>query len=414
MRVLVYTGKGGVGKTSVAAATGLLAATRGLKTIVCSTDAAHSLGDSFQARLGPEPTLVADRLWAQEIDALHEMERNWGKIQEYLGRLLALQSIDRLTIEELTVFPGTEELFSLLEIARHVQGKKYDLIIVDCAPTGETLRLLSYPDIMRWWMDRIFPKQRAAAKLLRPVVQPLVAMPLPGDDVFQATQELFDEVALVHEVLTDLETSSVRLVLTPESMVISEARRSFTYLNLFGFRTDAVVVNRVVPDAVQDDYFRAWKASQEKHMRTVEESFSPVPILTVPFYGQEVLGPEMLAKVGQDCFGDRDPSAILFDRWPQSVTRQDGEAVLTVILPFVGKGDIDVTRVGAELVVHVGDRRRTILLPRSLAGRELIRARFEDDLLKITFEEPPEAEPWRKDSRRGEAKRGEARPGKKT
>lgn len=388
MRVLVYTGKGGVGKTSVAAATGLLAARLGHRTIVCSTDAAHSLGDSLQMRLGPEPTQVADRLWAQEIDALHEMERNWGKIQDYLGRLLALQSLDKLTIEELTVFPGTEELFSLLEICRHVRENKYDLIIVDCAPTGETLRLLSYPDIMRWWMDRIFPKQRAAMRVLRPVAQPLVAVPLPGDDVFEATQALFDEVDLVHRILTDPASSSVRLVLTPESMVISEARRSFTYLNLFGFRTDAVVVNRVVPAQVKDDYFKVWKASQEQHLRVVEESFSPVPILTVPLYEREVLGPEMLAKVGRDCFGDRDPAAILFDRWPQSVTREDGLAVLTVLLPFVGKGDINVTRVGAELVVHVGERRRTILLPRSLAGREIVRARFENDLLKISFAEP--------------------------
>ncbi len=391
MRVLVYTGKGGVGKTSVAAATGLLASRLGHRTIVCSTDAAHSLGDSFQARLGPDPVGVADKLWAQEIDALHEMERNWGKIQDYLGRLLSLQSLDKLTIEELTVFPGTEELFSLLEICRHVRERKYDLIIVDCAPTGETLRLLSYPDIMRWWMDRIFPIQRRAMRVLRPMAQPLIPVPLPGDDVFEATKALFNEVDLVHDLLTDPSSSSVRLVLTPESMVINEARRSFTYLNLFGFRTDAVIVNRVVPDEVQDDFFKVWKTFQASHLRTVEESFGPVPILTVPLYDQEVLGLDMLTRVGRDCFGDRDPSRILFDRWPQVVTRENGQTVLTVLLPFVGKGDINVTRVGAELVVNVGDRRRTILLPRSLAGRELTRARFEDDLLKISFAEPPEA-----------------------
>ena len=393
MRVLVYTGKGGVGKTSVAAATGLRSARLGHRTIVLSTDAAHSLGDSYQMRLGPEPTKLADNLWAQEIDALHEMERNWGKIQDYLGRLLSLPGMSQIAVEELTVFPGTEELFSLLEICRHVRSGAYDVIIVDCAPTGETLRLLSYPDVLRWWMDRIFPMQRRAMKILRPMAQPLLSVPLPTDDVFEATQALFNEIVFVHQVLTDTASSSVRLVLTPESMVISEARRSFTYLNLFGFRTDAVIVNRVVPDEVTDDYFRRWKASQEKQLHKVEEAFGPVPILLVPLYGEEVLGLDMLDKMGRACFGDRDPTEIFFARWPQTIVRSGDVTTLTVLLPFVGKGEIDVTRVGAELVVNVGDRRRTILLPRSLAGRELVKARFEDDLLKMDFADPPETPP---------------------
>ena len=393
MRVLVYTGKGGVGKTSVAAATGLRSARLGHRTIVLSTDAAHSLGDSYQTRLGPEPTKLADNLWAQEIDALHEMERNWGKIQDYLGRLLSLPGMSQIAVEELTVFPGTEELFSLLEICRHVRGGAYDVIIVDCAPTGETLRLLSYPDVLRWWMDRIFPMQRRAMKILRPMAQPLLSVPLPTDDVFEATQALFNEIVFVHQVLTDTASSSVRLVLTPESMVISEARRSFTYLNLFGFRTDAVIVNRVVPDEVTDDYFRRWKASQEKQLHKVEEAFGPVPILLVPLYGEEVLGLDMLDKMGRACFGDRDPTEIFFARWPQTIVRSGDVTTLTVLLPFVGKGEIAVTRVGAELVVNVGDRRRTILLPRSLAGRELVKARFEDDLLKMDFADPPETPP---------------------
>jgi arsenite-transporting ATPase len=393
LRVLVYTGKGGVGKTSVAAATGLRSARLGHRTIVLSTDAAHSLGDSYQCRLGPEPTKLADNLWAQEIDALHEMERNWGKIQDYLGRLLSLPGMNQIAVEELTVFPGTEELFSLLEICRHVRGGAYDVIIVDCAPTGETLRLLSYPDVLRWWMDRIFPMQRRAMKVLRPMAQSLLSVPLPTDDVFEATQALFNEISFVHQVLADTATSSVRLVLTPESMVISEARRSFTYLNLFGFRTDAVIVNRVVPDEVTDDYFRRWKASQEKQLHKVEEAFGPVPILLVPLYGEEVLGLDMLDKMGRACFGDRDPTGIFFARWPQTIVRSGGLTTLTVLLPFVAKGEIDVTRVGAELVVNVGDRRRTILLPRSLAGRELVKARFEDDLLKMDFADPPETPP---------------------
>lgn len=392
MRVVVYTGKGGVGKTSIAAATGLLAAKRGYRTIVLSTDAAHSLGDSLQVRLAAEPLRVTDNLWAQEIDALHEMERNWGKIQDYLSRLLSLRYLDETTLDELTVFPGTEELFSLLEICRHVREESYDLIVVDCAPTGETLRLLSYPDVLRWWMDRIFPLQRRAVRVLRPVAEPLFSVPLPADDVFEATQALFNEVGFVHRILTDTKSSSVRLVMTPESMVISEARRSFTYLNLFGFRTDAVIVNRVVPEEVTDDYFRVWKILQERHLRLIEESFGPVPIFKAPLYGQEVLGLEMLERMGRDCFGDLDPSAVFFDRWPQTITREGEYTVLTVVLPFVGKGEISVNRLGSELVVQVGDRRRSILLPRSLTGREVIKAKFEQDLLKVVFgvpDDPP-------------------------
>ncbi len=389
MRVLVYTGKGGVGKTSIAAATGRRASRFGHRTIVLSTDAAHSLGDSFQSRLGPEPVEIAENLWAEEIDALHEMERNWGKIQGYLGRLLSTQTLNQVTIEELTVFPGTEELFSLLEIARHSRGGQYDVMIVDCAPTGETLRLLSYPDILRWWMDRFFPVQRRAMRVLRPVAQPLLSVPLPGDDVFEQTQALFDEVDYVHQILTDDARSTVRLVVTPESMVVSEARRSFTYLNLFGFRTDAVVVNRVMPDEVTDSYFQAWKETQEEHLAEIEDSFGPVPILKVPWFGREVLGPDMLEKMADACFGDRDPAEVLFRRFPQVVERDGNVTILTVLVPFAEKGDIQVTRVGAELVVTVGTRRRTILLPRSLVGREVAKAKLEGDLLRISFADPP-------------------------
>jgi len=395
LRVLVYTGKGGVGKTSVAAATAVRSAELGHRTIVMSTDAAHSLGDCFRCRLGPEPRRLAGNLWAQEIDALHEMERNWGRVQDYLNRLLSLRNLDQVTIEELTVFPGTEELFSLLQIGRHTRQGEYEVIIVDCAPTGETLRLLVYPEVFRWWMDRIFPVQRKAMRVIRPVAQPLVSMPLPGDDVFESTQALFNEVDYVHRILTDTSMSSVRLVLTLESMVISEAQRSFTYLNLFGFRTDAIVVNRLIPDEVTDAYFAGWKDMQKRHMRKVQEAFGPVPILTTPLYDGEVLGFDMLRRMALDCFGERDPTEVFFDRWPQTVTRSGGETTLTVLLPFVGKGDIDVTRVGSELVVSVGGRRRTITLPRSLTARDLVRARFDGDLLKITFAdpEPEEGEP---------------------
>lgn len=385
MRIILYTGKGGVGKTSIAACTAIRCAARGYRTIILSTDAAHSLGDSLEASLGPEPLQVAENLWAQEIDTLHQIERSWGKVQGYLAAVLRSQNVAEIYTEELTVFPGMEELFSLLEILRHCREGKYDVIVVDCAPTGETLRMLGYPDVMRWWLERIFPIQRKVVKVVRPVARPVLGIQLPSDEVLNAVSDLFKELEELHDLLVDAESSSVRLVVNPEKMVINEARRSFTYLNLFGLHTDAVVVNRIFPPTVRDEYFQVWKEVQGKHYTTIEESFSPLPIFKVPLFEQEVVGTKSLVKMADSCFGDVDPAKIFYSGLSQTI-KKDGEGyVLELKLPFAAKGDISLSQKVDDLYIKVGNYRRNVSLPRAIAGREVAGARYEDDILKIRF-----------------------------
>ena len=390
MRVIVYTGKGGVGKTSVAAATALRCAELGYKTLVISTDAAHSLADSLDATLGPQPVLVGGNLWAQEVDTLHEMEESWGKIQNYLAAIMSWHQLGDVAVEELTVFPGMEELFSLLQIQRHEREGDYQVMVVDCAPTGETLRLLSYPDVFRWWMERLFPIQRRAARLIRPVAKPLFGMPMPAEDFFDSIEVLFEQVDRTHRLLTDRGRTTVRLVVNPEKMVIREAQRSFTYLGLFGFHTDAVILNRLLPDTVHDSYFAGWKEAQDRYTRLVEESFSPLPIFRVPLQEQEVVGRERLLELARLCFGEADPSQVFYQGRAQSVTREDGRHVVTIPLPFVTREDISLSVKGEELIVKVGGYKRVIILPRSLVGLPVEGARLEKDTLRIRFGGEPD------------------------
>ncbi|MCL6451311.1 MAG: TRC40/GET3/ArsA family transport-energizing ATPase [Acetobacteraceae bacterium] len=388
MRVILYTGKGGVGKTAMAAATAIRAADLGHPTLVVSTDAAHSLADALGRELGPEPLEVAARLWAQEIDPLVEMERAWGQIREYLGRLFAWQGFSQVMVEELTVFPGMEELFNLLRIEAHAEDGRYQVLVVDCAPTGETLRLLSYPDVFRWWMERLFPLQRRAMKVLRPVAQPIIRVPLPGDEVFAAVDALFRRVLRTQALLTDPSVTSVRLVVNPEKMVIREAERSFTYLSLFGFLVDAVVVNRVLPAAVEDSYFDRWKQVQGEYCRGVEEYFAPVPVLYVPLFEEEVVGPGPLRRMGESCFGQGDPARFLISRRPQTVTREADGYVLHLLLPAVEKGRLRLRQKGEELTLGVGGFRRHLILPRALANLEAAGASLEGQVLRVRFREP--------------------------
>lgn len=385
MRIILYTGKGGVGKTSVAAATALRSAALGHRTVVLSTDAAHSLADSYDTELGPKPQAIGDNLWAQEVDSLHEAEQSWGKIQAWLTSVLSWRNLNEVTVDELVVFPGMEELFSLLQILRHHNEGKYDVAVVDCAPTGETLRLLSYPHILRWWMERIFPIQKRVFKVVRPVAGAVTGIPMPGDDVLNAAEELFRQVDSMHDILADPDKSSVRLVVNPEKMVIKEACRSFTYLNLFGFNTDAVVINRMLPDQISDAYFDGWKDIQSKYEQVVSESFAPVPIFRAPLFDQEVVGNGMLTEMGRRCFGDLDPTGVLFKGKTQTVSREGDEYVLSITLPFVSKGDISLSQKGEELTVRVGDYKRNCLLPRTLAGLECRGAKFVDGVLRVRF-----------------------------
>jgi arsenite-transporting ATPase len=385
-RTILYTGKGGVGKTSVAAATARRCAAAGLRTVVLSTDPAHSLSDVLGQPLGPEPVAIGELLWGQEVSAQDEMERNWAGVQEWLGDLLITRGVDRISAEELTVPPGMDELFSLLTIKRHHESGAYDAVIVDCAPTGETLRLLSFPDVARWWLDKVFPQQGRILDAARPFARAVLDVSLPGAEVFDDVQRLVGNLIAMNEILRDTEHVSVRLVMTPDRMVVDEARRTFTYLNLYGYLTDAVVVNRVFGAEV-GDYFGAWRERQQEQLTAVRDAFAPVPVLQAPYFEEEVVGAAMLDRLGAELFADGEAAHAVHHR---SVSehldlRADG-ATLRLELPFADKGDISLKRLGSELIVRVDGHKRTMLLPPALDDLEPTGAAFEDGALTISFE----------------------------
>jgi arsenite/tail-anchored protein-transporting ATPase len=378
-RTILYTGKGGVGKTSVAAASARACAAAGLRTVVLSTDPAHSLSDSLESPLGPEPTQVEANLFAQEVQAQEEMERNWQSVQAWLGDLLAERGIDRISAEELTVPPGMDELFSLLWIKRHHEEGEFDCVIVDCAPTGETLRLLSFPDVVTWWLERLLPSQRKLA----PFARTLFDMPLPGDAVFADLERLARNLVAMNGILRDRARTSIRLVTNPDRMVVKEAMRTFTYLNLYGYLTDAVVVNRLLPS---DGYFAAWREVQEEQLALARSAFDPVPVLTAAYYEREVMGAEMLDRLGSEVFDGRDPAAILHDELTQELVTDNGRATLRVAVPFAERDELSLKKIGLEVIVRAGTQKRTIMLPPALAGYATSGARFEDGALEIVFE----------------------------
>lgn len=385
MRLILFTGKGGVGKTSIAAATALRCAELGYRTMVMSTDSAHSLGDSLDIPLGGAVKEVAPNLRAQEVDILQELDVHWGTLQRWLKALLAWRGLEETVAEEIAILPGMEELAGLLHILEYYDDPTVDVIIVDCAPTGETLRLLSFPEVLRWWLDHIYPFERQAMKVLRPIATTLWNLPVPQDDVFDAVKDLIQRLIRMKEVLGNPNESSVRLVLNPEKMVVKEARRTFTYLNLYGYYTDLVVENRVIPDAVTDPFFATWRQTQQMYSAVARESFSPVPIRQVPLMQQEVVGPDMLRAVARALYGEDDPTRVYFKGRSQEVVRENGHHVLQIQLPFVEKSEIDITHTADELAVQVGNQRRTIILPHALATMEVAGARFEGNMLRVQF-----------------------------
>jgi arsenite-transporting ATPase len=387
-RILLYTGKGGVGKTSVAAATAVACARRGYRTIVLSTDIAHSLGDAFNEQLGPEPRLLEPNLWAQESEVFHNVAKYWGRIQQYAVAVLRWRGLDDVLAEEMTVLPGMDEVGSLLWIAEHSDSGKYDVIVVDAAPTGETLRLLSLPEAARWWMEKIEPLGRRITKLTGPLIQRMVGMPMPGDDVFNAGEELFRKLQHMHDLLADPARTSVRVVLTLEQVVIKEAQRSFTYFHLYDYPTDLVVANRILPDEV-GPYFRGWYEAQQRYGPMVEQTFAPIPVRRAPFFDREVVGAVMLAELATALYGDEDPTQHFYRGRPYSVVRDDGEFVLSVELPFATKEGISLSRHADELVIDVGTWRRNLVLPRALVDTPTLGAKFDDHVLKIRFAAPP-------------------------
>ena len=384
VRIILFTGKGGVGKTTSAAGTATLAARAGRRTLVLSTDAAHSLGDAYGAPVGREPTEVAPGLWVQQVDAQRRFERSWGEIQGYLMSVLHAAGVDPITAEELTVIPGAEEVLALLELRNHAVGGEWDVIVVDCGPTAETLRLLALPEALNWYMTRVFGVQRRVVKALRPVLTRAAGVPMPDDPVFDAVERLHRDLEQVQQVLTEKD-STVRLVLTPETVVVAEARRSLTTLSLYGYRVDGVIANRVFPEGSGDAWREGWVASQRAVLAEVRQSFVDLPVWLSAYQAGEPVGADALADFAEAAYAGDDPFGVPSGEGPMTITRTESGAVLRIALPFAQKQDVDLARHGDELVVTVGSYRRLLALPAALARHTVTAARVEDGSLQVRF-----------------------------
>lgn len=385
-RTILYTGKGGVGKTSVAAATARACAAAGRRTIVLSTDPAHSLADVLEAPVGSAPTDVGGGLFAQQVSAQEEIERNWSSVQGWMGSMLVERGVNRVAAEELSVPPGGDELFSLLQLKGHAESGDWDVIVVDCAPTGETLRLLSFPDVARWWLGKVFGREAQLLAAARPLARTFLDLNLPDDRVFAEVQTLIGNLVQM-DALLRADDVSLRLVMTPDRMVVSEAMRTFTYLNLYGYLCDAVVVNRVFPADV-GTYFESWRSRQAELLTEVESGFAPVPVLRAPFFDSEVVGGTMLDRLGAALFADRPAAEVMHSSLSQTIESDGTSAKLRLALPFATKGDVSLKKVGLDLVVRVEDQKRTIVLPQALAGYRPTAATFEGGELVVSLEAP--------------------------
>ena len=374
MRIILYVGKGGVGKTSIAAATAIKSAESGKKTIVVSTDAAHSLGDSLGIALCDEPVTVIENLWAQEIDATSELERFWGKTQKHIISLFGAKVVNELANNELMVFPGFEELLSLFRILRCCMEGEYEVIVIDCAPTGETLAMLSFPELLRKWLLVIL-------KSLNPSVAKLTGRMNAINEIESMCRQ-FDKMQLI---LSNRDMTSIRIVVNPEKIVIKEAQRSFTYLNMYDFNVDAVMVNKVMPDSVSDEYFVAWKENQRRYIEMITDGFQPVPIYYAPWFEKETVGIEMLKRMADALFKEDDPTDIKYKNRTYELTKTDQAYLLSVLLPFSDINDLSLDLKGNELVIRTAKIKRSVTLPGVLAGKEISGAKFEGDRLIVSF-----------------------------
>jgi arsenite-transporting ATPase len=389
VRIILVTGKGGVGKTSVAAATAVKCARNGYRTVVMSTDPAHSLGDSFDMELGADLVAIEPNLWAHEVSSLHEMQRHWEKLHEYAVEVFATQGLDEVIADEVANPPGMDEIASLMWIKHYAQRAEHDVLIVDCAPTGETLQLLTFPDAAKWWLDKIYPWERRAMRVARPMLQPMMGIPLPSDEVYASLKDLLLDLGGMRKVLTDPGTTSVRIVLNLEKMVVKEAKRAFSYLSLFGYATDAVIVNRILPDELHDELFKKWQRIHKRYEVEVEQSFAGIPIFNVPLFDQEVVGVRMLERMANATYGDRDPSQHFINSSPQRIDKDGTDYVLSLKVPFVDRSSVDLSRHNGELYVTVGNYRREISLPRVLSKRDTAGATIQDGELRVRFTRPP-------------------------
>ena len=391
MRIIFFAGKGGVGKTSVAAATGIKSAEMGQRTVIMSLDVAHSLSDIFDLRRSlidqnkGKLVEVGKNLWIQELDIQEEIEQNWGTIHKYIATLLNTTGLDEILAEELAVLPGMEEVSLLLYINRFVREKKFDVIILDCAPTGESLRFISIPTTLEWYIKKIFKMERTIAKYVRPVAKRVYDIPLPGDDYFAAIEYLFERLRGVDDILIDPHITTVRLITNPEKIVLKETQRAFMYFCLYKMSIDAIIMNRILPDDIQDDYFTDWRKSQRKHMEMAEQYFSPIPIFPVNLFKDEVLGYDRLEILAHQIYGGRNPLGRFFKGEPYHLNKDDGEYRLTMKLPFITKQDVEINKFSDELFVRVGGFKKHLLLPRRVSAVKKVKARLEGQYLSIYF-----------------------------
>ncbi|MCS6782398.1 MAG: TRC40/GET3/ArsA family transport-energizing ATPase [Gloeomargarita sp. SKYBB_i_bin120] len=390
MRLLLMTGKGGVGKTSVAAATGLRCAELGYRTLVLSTDPAHSLADSLDQPLDHEPRQICPNLWGAELDALQELELNWGAVKRYVTEVLQARGLDGVQAEELAVLPGMDEIFALVRVKRHYDEGVYDVLIIDSAPTGTALRLLSIPEVAGWYMRRFYKPLQGMAKVLTPVFEPIfkrvMGFSLPDQKVMDAPYEFYEQIEQLERVLTDNTVTSVRLVTNPEKMVIKESLRAHAYLSLYNVATDLVVINRVLPSTVQDPFFQTWLASQARYRQEIRDSFHPLPVKEVPLYPEELCGLAALERLKNTLYpDDEDPTQIYYQEQTIRVSETPQGYWLELYLPGVPKAQIQLTKTGDELNIRIGNHRRNLVLPQALAGLQPRKASLENDYLKIEF-----------------------------
>lgn len=394
--MVLFTGKGGVGKTSIAAASAVSAARRGARVLVTSTDAAHSLADAFATPLGDRPAPVevdGVQVHAQQLDAQHRLERHWGQVHAYLSNLLAWGGVGEVVAEELVLLPGLEELFALFDLQGQVASGAYDLVVVDCAPTAETLKLLTLPDALRFYGDRVLGPGRALQRAVAPFARTRGPsgglLPLPDEEVVDAVSQVHGNLATVHALLTDTDRSSVRLVVNPERLAMAEAERLTTTLSLFGYGIDAVVVNRILPEELEEPYLARWRARHQEHLATARRAFAPVPVLEVPLLQDEVVGARALRQLGELTYGDLDPSAVLHRTRSLTIDDEDGHLVLRLALPFATEDDLALSRVEDALQVTVGAWRRNVALPAALRRRHVAGARLSDGTLEVRFATEP-------------------------
>jgi arsenite-transporting ATPase len=379
MRIILYTGKGGVGKTTLSAATAAYLSSLWKKVLVVSVDPAHSLSDVLEVEVGPEPKAIAENFFAQEIDVYFSVEKYWGKLQEYLRSLLKWQGVEEVLAEEMSILPGMEEVSAFLWINSHVEEGRYDVIIVDSAPTGETLRFLSLPDAASWWITKVLPLQRKLMKFIRPVAKVATDMPLPEEETYDALEDLFRQVYNLYYLLQNPKISSVRIVTNPEKMVLRETEKAYTYLHLFGFPVDAILVNRVA----EKENFLA--SIQQKYLEEIYQNFYPTSIFEVPYLKEEVLGLEKLKELGRLVYGDKDPSEVFYQDKPFEVFERDGDFVLKLHLREVPKEKLEVFHSGDELTIRIGNFKKHFFLPRVLIHKEVKSAKINPPYLEITF-----------------------------